>query len=660
MPWYDRFLTLFRRDAVTSLPTDFDPSRAATVNHLSGLGMPADFGAATRPNTTRMYLDERELLALAAQDMYWRLCVFYPALALYRGFTITDDSDDIAPLSEEIETLGVLPAFEHGGARGQAYGTAYLLLSVDDGGRLDRPLDPAKVRRVNALIPVAARELTPLAYCGDDRSAALGEVETWQFQARRQSIGVASTVIHASRLIKFYGLNPGPEAEQTNVGTIWHGHNEIAMGQVWNDALMQLATVHRSGAHLAAELSVSVFKIADAELKMGADSRTTFLDYMRLIAKMKSVINGVLLTPADSMERLGANIAGFWDLYRTAVGNIAGVTGIPQSAIFGEAPGGLTTDNEAGWRMAEMQATRFFRDRMKPGLRTIIACLYGAKRAASKWQIAMNPIGTLSPKEQAEVRKLHTEADSTAIADGVLSPDQVARSRYSDRGWQDQIQPATPEEEQPDPAAMQEAMQEQHDADFTGKALLCVRLSEQGRAAWSELVKTAEAIVGRLEGYEAGEDGIVETPHLTLLYLGAVPAESVPDIEARARKIVEDVPPFALPVRRVYVLPAGPVSAGRLPVVAEIDAWEARELNGGLLRALAHHVTAEQFPTFRGHVTLGFASAIDGEQLAKLAEITGPIAGPRLSLGSVGAVELVYNNEVFATVPLLGRRTDAE
>lgn len=661
MAWYDRFLpnrrqqphaALVQHGDAVSLPAEGDPTAAGMINYLSGLGSARDYGAHTRPNIARVYLTEPELMALCATGPYWRLCGFYPALALYRGFAVTDDTDEIAPLASELERLEVLSRFQAGGTRGHAYGDAFLLLSVEDGRRLSDPLDPARVRRVNALQPIAARELLPVSWDGSDRSDRFGQVELWNFTPRRQGMVVQPTTIHASRLIRFYGQDLGPEVEQASIGSLWHGHGGVAMGQIWNDALMGLGTTERAAAHLSAEISVAVFKISDSTLKMGADTRSTFLSYMELISKMKSLINGVLLTPDDDMQRLGANIAGFWDLYRVAVNGLSAVTGIPQSAIFGEAPGGLTTDNEAGWRMAEMQATLYFRDRVQPGLRTLVACLYGARSARLKWSIAMNPIGTLGPKEQAEVRKLHTEADSIAIADGVLDPVQVARSRYSAEGWRAEIQPATPEEMEPDPAAMGEALAEQaQDAvDRTGKLWIGVDLSPEGMAVWRALADRVAAIVGPLEGYEPGSP-MDEAPHLTVLYVGAVEDTEVAEILRRVEPIAANVEPFQLVPMSVQALPESRQSEGRRPIVIECDAWAPRVLNDKLLRALAPFVQAEQFPRYIAHVTLGFARPT-GQQVGQIAGLD--LRG--LSLGGVGEVVVRHADRVVGRLPLVGRQ----
>ena len=199
------------------------------------------------------------------------------------------------------------------------------------------------------------------------------------------------------------------------------------------------------------------------------------------------------------------------------------------------------------------------------------------------------------------------------------------------------------------------------DADFGGKALLSLTLGETGRAAWAELARRATDITGPLEGYEVGENGIAEPPHVTVLYLGAVADEHLAEIERRASAVVADFGPIALRASRIGTLPPGPASERRVPVVAEIRAWELPELNDRLLRALAPFVTADQFARFRPHVTLGFATNPAPEQVAALTEIL-PDAGPTdmMSLGSVAALDLHHGNRVVARLPLRGTRTDAD
>lgn len=659
MSWLDRILN--RRPAPQIAPQARSDATqtprqdgAVLENYLSGLGGSRDKGASVTITGGRR-LSLEELADLYDGSGAWRrLAGLLPTFALYRGITIDDATDEVNPLADRLTELDALAKVRDAAALGAALGCAAVLMVADDAATSGEELDPATVRRVHALHVVDPRELSPISWDRELKSATHGQVLTWRWQPRRAGASLGAYIIHTSRLLWFYGEAPTPAALQA---TERPGLVGISRLQIWWEALLRKEQISTAGATAAQELSVSVFKLSDTLLRAGADS--TYLEYVQLINRMKSLINGVLLAPGDEYSRQNVAITGFEGLQAAAVEDVVLVTGYPLPLLYGQAPAGLSTDGESWWRNWAGQVEDHQINRLTKPLTKLASCLYAEVGEIPKFTINFNPLGTPTAKELAEIRQINTAADSQAIMDGVLDVEH-ARLRYAGREGYTAVLPPRPEdlETAPPDDAMAEAMREQKDADFTGKALLSVRLSEAGRAAWSELVRAAELITGALEGYAPGEAGVMEAPHVTVLYLGAVASEAVPDIEARAQAIAEQLPPFALPVRRLCVLPAGPASEGRIPVVAEIDAWELRELNGALLRTLAHHVTAEQFPTFRAHVTLGFAREIGGEELAKLAEVPTVRDEERITLGSAGAIELSYGNEVWASLPLLGKRAE--
>ena len=191
------------------------------------------------------------------------------------------------------------------------------------------------------------------------------------------------------------------------------------------------------------------------------------------------------------------------------------------------------------------------------------------------------------------------------------------------------------------------------DADWTGKALLSLRVPALGVPGLAELREQARAIVGGLEGYAPG-DPMPTEGHVTLVYLGAVAPDALADIEERARSVVESMQPIDLRVRRVGVLVGGPVAAGRVPVVAELEEYSVERLADRLLRVLAHHIVAPQWPDFRAHVTLGFAPSMPTDGLSALASLVPP-DGEWLSLGTAAVVYLSMSDQDVAAIPMVGR-----
>lgn len=791
-------------------------SGAAMFNPHSGLGSPDDSGASARPNLARQYLEMEELAALMRGGIYRRICEVVPTDALRRGVLVLDDTRRPNPLANEFREFEVLTRLHLAAIWGRGLGHAFLWPVVEDGGvPLSEPLDISRVTRLYSLQVLDQRDVTPMSYQSSYRSRQLiGRPETYLLAPSRPGLAMAPTTIHHSRLLPFWGDDLPGATVGTAFGAGWWAD---AVGQTIWDGLRNLQQTGAAGARLAQELSVAVFYLDKGEAKHSARGRDAFRAVWDRLMQVKSIAHALILGTNDKAERLQASPSGFDQISESQWQYLQATTGIPAARIRGMSPSGLSTDGDS-WQQSYYADVGSWADRrILPALETLIRILYRHRdqREPAEWSVGFGPFYELSGKEEAELRLTTTQADQLAIEMGLVTREQVRRSRFGPGGWQAELQPATPEEEaalelgpdldpaeaeaelarltgqgEPQPAALTpdqvrlasellRALSEgkatpdatrlllegvvpperalalveaqtalapaidqevdapdlghqrrlaasltehqidrcQHgsvnrcrlcgiererevvmgpdgkpqrgpdgtvlwrvawraigeecpadppdnpaatdaraDADFGATALLSLTLSDAGRAAWQALRERVEAITGPLEGYGAGEPGVQEPPHVTVLYLGPTDAAALPEITARASTVVADYPPLPLVVRAIGSFPAG--DDGRVPVVAHIDPWRLGELNDRLLRTLARHVHADQYDRFRPHVTFGYAATLTPEQIATLAELL-PAEMPtrdQPSLGSVAALDLHHKNAVVARLPLAGRR----
>lgn len=173
---------------------------------------------------------------------------------------------------------------------------------------------------------------------------------------------------------------------------------------------------------------------------------------------------------------------------------------------------------------------------------------------------------------------------------------------------------------------------------------------DKGTAVWVAMFPQSDAAVDRIatlrtQAEEAIGAALVNppVPHVTLAFVGSMD-NPAPAIEA-ARPAVEGVPgPIMLHGARIEAFPPGP--DGRSAVVVALEPWGLESLNARLLRALAPHITAQQFLDFRPHITLG---SVEGDvDRGALAEI-------RLAHEAIAAVDRVtitHGGEIVAQVPL--------
>lgn len=204
--------------------------------------------------------------------------------------------------------------------------------------------------------------------------------------------------------------------------------------------------------------------------------------------------------------------------------------------------------------------------------------------------------------------------------------------------------------------------QTRKDADFSGKALISVHLSAEGRQRWEELRQKVEVITGPLEGYDPGEAGIQEAPHVTVLYIGATPPSAVDEIADVLGKQAKRYAPRSLKAARVTTFSPSESSDGRWPVVIEVDDHALMDLNGRLLPRLAHLIQAKQHVPYKPHVTLGFAKDLDPDQIAALAEVISAkdrregLWSDGVTLGSIAGAVLQVGGDVVQTTLFESKR----
>jgi len=665
-----RFLDLVVREPATAAPLDMrvdadatpsSYSGASIQNPLSGIGGYRDSGAQGRPNVERDYLSEEELVALLRGGLYRRICELHPSWATLRFAHVTDDSDDERPLAKELSRLKTRKIFRQADTWARGLGESRVFMVTDDPDPLDKPLRPEKVRRVIRLEVFDRREFSPIAFNDDILAGPLGEPTHYSITPRRTTAARLNggrrgslTSVHASRLLRFYGDDLPPSELAFSSGYSWGAD---AIGQTLWDATRNLSQTGQAGARVAQELSIAVFKVQPP--RGAGDESAAWLAKLRVLNMMKSVANAVMIAPGEDFQRIAANPTGYKDIVEHARLELSLLIGAPMTLLFGEAPGGMNTDGSS-WQSLWYQAVADWQQaRYLEPLRQLVTVLYHAdgNSPPAEWDIEFDPLGDLSEKEQAEIRLIHTQADTASIMDGVLLPDEIRRHRYAQPGgYQASMQPVddepepartpTPDDPEAEAAArtmIEEAMAAREDAS-TETLCLLIPVPTDGLEEHQEWKAKAEEVVGPL----SHED----PPHVTVLYLGAVAPEMDTEVEALARNITEAMTPKRMVTSGLQVLGTA--------AVLEHDGWTLRELNEQLLRALSHLVTAKQFPGYRCHEPLGYSETMTPEAVGRLLELQrGWGADDDKTSGWVASrLELRRGGRVVATFPFLGRQDE--
>ena len=179
------------------------------------------------------------------------------------------------------------------------------------------------------------------------------------------------------------------------------------------------------------------------------------------------------------------------------------------------------------------------------------------------------------------------------------------------------------------------------------KTYLSIPLSPAARVMWQEAVDAAEGVLGGLEPPGGN------APHVTVLFMGAVDPEELPDVTAGLAEVAGDTTAFTYASSGVCPFDPGPQSGGKTPIVMRLESWDIEPLHSALLRRLSKPNRAEQYKRFEAHVTLGIlARAPTPDERSQLMELDVRIEG------AATAVELAFGKITVGSYPLAPTRTD--
>jgi len=643
----------------------------AIYNPISRLGGSSDKGAAALPDTSRVPLELAHLDVLYRYSAYGRRVVdIVPDEETRRGWRIVDGTQRVDALAEEEKRLHLSTAINRARKWARhAGGSLILMVTEEDPNALARtpaeqlrlPLDLSKVKRLLNLLVIDRTEASPATWDGDVTSPTFGEPLTWWISPGTSGMVTSGgrsmaggTLVHRSRVLTFAGRRL-PRRLRLQSG----GWDDSVLESCW-DAIRHLTSVDQGAALIAQEWQIKVLKVKGLAGLQAGDQSVAFYTKLQQMATSMSMLNMSVLDQDEDLTSLASTTTGFEELSAHARTELATAADMPQVLLFGEAPSGLNTDGES-WRRHHAQSIAASQEtELRDPLERIYTVLYAQTegptrgREPARWDLVFEPLEQLTETERAEIRLTIAQTDAAYVSSGVLDPEHVAKSRFGRDGWSDDILPVTATEGagvEAEAAAALDRARALLDAPARTdagdvEAWVCLPVPDGALPMLAQLRATAEAITGPLE--QRGE------PHVTLLFVGALPVPLLPELVEAVEETIEDTAPARLSLVAVRALGDGEPGAA-VPVVVEVDGWEIGRINEALLRRCAHLVTEPQHGRFIAHVTLGWAASLTADQRGRL----GEVAVPRDVTWTAARVEVRHGGIVAMTIPLEGRTDGA-
>jgi uncharacterized protein len=325
-----------------------------------------------------------------------------------------------------------LPSAEHRLlvlARG--LGGAALLPLSDDARPLSEPATPGA--QLTGYDVLDLRELTPLEY-----DSATGSVAVWLVQRRTEfGASVPVVAVHASRLIRAHGAT---SVEAPRSGTVMPGWPGDSIYTSCVEHLRRYCGSIAGAGALLADFAQMIYRIKGLASTRGRDDMMQLLiARMRLIDVSRSMVRGIALdADSESAERVTTPLTGFSEATDRIALALSAATGIPATRLLGRAPDGMNATGASDTANYHALVIDYRTQKVEPLHRAIYTRLLrerGLDPARHVVQIQYAALSTPSELERQQARLLVAQRDAIDITNQVVTPEEVARSRYGGDGY---------------------------------------------------------------------------------------------------------------------------------------------------------------------------------------------------------------------------------
>ena len=338
----------------------------------------------------------------------------------WRSFTGDIDPALIAKLVEEEDRVKLRSSFMQAHKWARLYGTAYVVLYVEDGQSPEEPLDINKIKKggLRHVKPVDRHriqnsEVTPVS---DPMDANYGFPEFYRFVD-------TSVRIHHTRILRFDGITiPYDEFRKND-------YNSDSVLDRLYDALTNISTVTNGAASMVYEANVDIIKVKGLMNHLAsADGESLLRKRFGLAKVMKSFNNMLLLDNEEEFASKTNAFAGIPDLLDKYALFLSAASDIPATRLLGSSASGLNATGEGDLKnyydtVRSDQITTY-----KPLLDyfdKIMAKSLGISDENIEYEF--NSLFQITPKEKADMEFTNAQRDALYIDRDVVSVATVAK-----------------------------------------------------------------------------------------------------------------------------------------------------------------------------------------------------------------------------------------
>ena len=382
--------------------------------------------------TPRRYLQLAELDVLQQDPLAMAVAYELPSDAI-TDLTISglDEIEEVTALLDDLDWAAVLL---EACTKARHYGGAAIWMVTDPEEDQATPLDYSRVNSVRRLVVMDRFELTRASETG----GAWVETDPYSPDYLKPIIyrytpaqgGTAETLrIHASRLIRLYG-DPVPARVESSYD-YWAAP---VMEAVWR-TLTQEAMAREGASEALYEVGAKKMLVGNLqEIISSPQGDEQLFNYMTMQQSAFSTLRAWIVGQGFDVTPHTTSFSGWAEVYDRLAQALASAARMPVTKLFGQAPGGLSTDDASAMRNWSARVGSYQRHVLTPAtnrlLKTILLSTQGPTRGVEpeSWMVSWSPYEIPSEAEEAATLKTKSEALAILVSNGAISPDEMRAS----------------------------------------------------------------------------------------------------------------------------------------------------------------------------------------------------------------------------------------
>lgn len=399
-------------------------------NSLTGMGTSRDKSTYTKVATQR-YLQEQEL-----NDLYnvWlpRKVVDLIADEVTReGWQVVfggkdAKAEEVPGVEQALDDLETYYVFNEAIKTARHFGGCGIVLFINDGRDSEEPVNEANIQSITGMSVVDRWRLLPSAM-----DFARGTANNPEFYVIYSEYGRDQMTIHNSRVLRFEGLRIPYRDRQRNQG--WG----LSCLQPLYDSFRFYFSGMNSSASMLAEFDLFVHKVKGLANLLAAGKEAEVRNRLAANEMSRSIYRGMVIdAEREEVEFMSRGFGGVSEILKALKNDVVAASGIPHTLLFGESPSGLGATGRSEERDFAKLCHSYQEQHIKKPLQKLLMYLFKSKngptrgRVPRNWDVRFRPLFILNEREESDLRARTAATDLRYIQAGVLTPQEVAMSRF--------------------------------------------------------------------------------------------------------------------------------------------------------------------------------------------------------------------------------------